>query len=386
MTEHTRTEEEQAAGATPDTPTPADGETPAGSGSPADGGSPGGSAPAGESPDGQLPGRVARIAATLFKFQSLFGLVLVFVAAAALSPSRDGELVFLDSQNLFNVVRSISEIGILSVGMTLVILVGGIDLSVGSVLGLASVGAATLLVNNDLGVAVTVLLVLAIGLGFGLLQGFSVAKFGIQAFIVTLAGMQIARGLARIWSGGQGISITYGDGPAQAPVVFSLLGERTFNGLVPIPALIFIVVAVLAIVLLRVSAFSRHVYAIGGNEKAARLSGVPVTRVKIAVFGICGVLAALAGLVHAGQLNFGAPNDGAMYELDAIAAVVIGGTSLMGGRGSVVGTVAGALLVGVLRNILALNNIDSNIQLLIIGLVIVLAAGLQRLRPASVSS
>jgi ribose transport system permease protein len=257
---------------------------------------------------------------------------------------------------------------------------------VGSVLGLASVGAATLLVNNDVGVALMVVAVLAIGLGFGLLQGFASARFGIQAFIVTLAGMQIARGLARIWSGGQGISITYGDGPGQAPVVFSLLGERTFNGLVPIPALIFIVIAALAVVLLRVSAFSRHVYAIGGNEKAARLSGVPVTRVKIVVFGICGLLAALAGIVHAGQLNFGAPNDGAMYELDAIAAVVIGGTSLMGGRGSVVGTVAGALLVGVLRNILALNNIDSNIQLLIIGLVIVLAAGLQRLRPASGSS
>jgi ribose transport system permease protein len=168
--------------------------------------------------------------------------------------------------------------------------------------------------------------------------------------------------------------------------VFSLLGERTFNGLVPIPALIFIVVAALAVALLRVSAFSRHVYAIGGNEKAARLSGVPVTRVKIVVFALCGLLAALAGIVHAGQLNFGGPNDGSMYELDAIAAVVIGGTSLTGGRGSVVGTVAGALLVGVLRNILALNNIDSNIQLLIIGLVIVLAAGLQRLRPASMGS
>ena len=334
----------------------------------------------------EAPSTGARLTAALFKFQSLFGLVLVFVAAVAFSPSRGGELVFLDSQNLFNVVRSISEIGILAVGMTLVILIGGIDLSVGSVLGLASVGAATLLVNNDVGVAVMVVAVLAIGLGFGLLQGFASARFGIQAFIVTLAGMQIARGLARIWSGGQGISITYGDAPGQAPVVFSLLGERTFNGLVPIPALIFIVIAALAVVLLRVSAFSRHVYAIGGNEKAARLSGVPVTRVKIVVFGICGLLAALAGIVHAGQLNFGAPNDGAMYELDAIAAVVIGGTSLMGGRGSVVGTVAGALLVGVLRNILALNNIDSNIQLLIIGLVIVLAAGLQRLRPASGSS
>jgi ribose transport system permease protein len=333
----------------------------------------------------EAPPKRRDVLAVVFRFQSLFGLVVVFLAAVVYSPSKNGELLFLDSGNLFNVVRSISEIGILAVGMTLVILIGGIDLSVGSVLGLASVGSAVLLVDNDLGVLPVVLAVLAIGLGFGLLQGVAVARFRIQAFIVTLAGMQIARGLARIWSGGQGVTITYGDGPNQAPAVFSLLGERTFDGLVPIPALIFIVVAALAVVLLRVSSFSRHVYAIGGNEKAARLSGVPVNRVKVVVFGICGLLAALAGIVHAGQLNFGGPNDGAMYELDAIAAVVIGGTSLSGGRGSVVGTVAGALLVGVLRNILALNNVDSNVQLLIIGLVIVLAAGLQRLRPASVS-
>lgn len=331
--------------------------------------------------DGVLEPRRAFVP-TLFKFQSLFGLALVFIAAVFYSPNKNGHVLFLDSGNLFNVVRSISEIGILAVGMTLVILIAGIDLSVGSVLGLASVGSASLLVNNGLGVVPAVLSVLAIGLAFGLLQGVAVANFGIQAFIVTLAGMQIARGLARIWSGGQAIAITYGDGPGQAPVVFSLLGERTFNGLVPIPALIFIVVAALAVVLLRVSAFSRHVYAIGGNEKAARLSGVPVTRVKIVVFGLCGLLAALAGIVHAGQLDFGGPNDGTGYELDAIAAVVIGGTSLAGGRGSVAGTVAGALLVGVLRNILALRNIDSNLQLLIIGLVIVLAASLQQLRPA----
>lgn len=329
------------------------------------------------------PARRVDVAAVAFKFQSLFGLIVVFVAAVAFSPSKNGELLFLNSQNLFNVVRSISEIGILAVGMTLVILIGGIDLSVGSVLGLASVGVAVLLAENGFGAWTAALLVLVIGLAFGLLQGVAVARFGIQAFIVTLAGMQIARGLARIWSGGQGISITYGTGPGQAPAVFSLLGERTFGGLVPIPALIFIVVAAVGIAALRVSAFSRHLYAIGGNEKAARLSGVPVAKVKIVTFGLCGLLAALAGIVHAGQLNFGGPNDGAMYELDAIAAVVIGGTSLTGGRGSVVGTVAGALLVGVLRNILALNNIDSNIQLLIIGLVIVLAAGLQRLRPAS---
>ncbi|MCE7001733.1 ABC transporter permease [Kibdelosporangium philippinense] len=318
----------------------------------------------------------------IFRFQSLFGLVAVFIAAIVFSPSRNGELLFLTSDNLFNVVRAVSEIGIIAVGMTFVILIGGIDLSVGAMLGLAAVGSAVLLVENDFGLIPTVVIVLAVGLVFGLLQGIASALFSIQAFIVTLAGLQIARGLARIWSGGQGVAIAYGDGPGEAPVTFSLLGERTFNGLVPIPALIFIVVAVLAILFLRGTAFSRHVYAIGGNEKAARLSGVPVTRVKIIVFGICGLLAALAGIIHAGQLNQGSPNDGLGYELDAIAAVVVGGTSLAGGRGSVVGTVAGALLLGVLNNILALNSVDTNVQLLIKGLVIVVAAGLQRLRPS----
>ncbi|MFD2471331.1 ABC transporter permease [Amycolatopsis silviterrae] len=324
------------------------------------------------------------VLAAVFRFQSVFGLVLVFAAAIVFSPHRDGELVFLGSGNLFNVVRAISEIGIIAVGMTLVILVGGIDLSVGSVMGLASVGVALLLTSGGWGLVPGVLVVLALGFGFGLLQGIASARFRIQSFIVTLAGMQIARGIARMWSGGEGVSITYGDGPGQAPVPFSLLGERTFGGVVPIPALFFVVVAVLAVLVLRSSAFSRHVYAIGGNEKAAVLSGVPVIRTKVLVFGLCGLLAALAGIVHAGQYNFGGPNDGTGYELNAIAAVVIGGTSLSGGRGSVSGTVAGALLVGVLDNILQLNDIDSNVQLIVVGVVIVLAAGLQRLRPATV--
>ena len=321
------------------------------------------------------------VVAVLFRFQSLFGLVLVLAAAIVFSPSHDGDLVFLSGENLFNVVRAIAEIGIIAVGMTFVILIGGIDLSVGAVLGLAAVGSAVLLVNDGFGVLPAVLVVLAAGLVFGLLQGIASAVFGIQAFIVTLAGLQVARGLARIWSGGQGVAIAYGDGPGEAPVAFSLLGERTFNGLVPIPAVIFAVVAVAAIVFLRTSAFARHVYAIGGNEKAARLSGVAVTRVKVLVYGLSGLLAALAGIIHAGQLNQGSPNDGSGYELDAIAAVVIGGTALSGGRGSVSGTVAGALLLGVLNNVLALNSVDPNVQLLIKGLVIVAAAGLQRLRP-----
>lgn len=327
--------------------------------------------------------RRSRPGDVLFRFQSLLGLLVVFVGSIVFSPRTDeGRIVFLSSENLFNMVRAVSEIGIIAIGLTFVILIGGIDLSVGSVLGLAAVGSAVLLVDNDFGVPVAVGLVLLAGLAFGLLQGAAVALLKVQAFIVTLAGLQIARGLARLWSGGQTAPVAYGEGPGLAPVTFSLLGERTFNGIVPIPALIFGVVAVLAILFLRTSAYSRHLYAIGGNEKAARLSGVPVNRVKITAFGIAGLCAALAGIVHAGQLNAGSPNAGISYELDGIAAVVVGGTSLAGGRGSMVGTVAGALLLGVLNNILALNTVDTDIQLLIKGLVIVAAAALQRLRPS----
>lgn len=321
---------------------------------------------------------------TLFRFQSFFGLIAVFVAAVILSPRNDdGEILFLTSENLFNTVRAISEIGIIGIGLTFVILIGGIDLSVGSVLGLAAVGSAVLMVNDGLGIVPAVALVLLAGMVFGFLQGTAVALLGVQAFIVTLAGLQIARGLARMWSGGETIQISYGSGEGQAPMAFSLLGERTFNGVVPIPALIFAGVAVVAILFLRSSAYSRHLYAIGGNEKAARLAGVPVNRVKIIAFVIAGFCAALAGIVHAGQLNAGSPNDGIAYELDGIAAVVVGGTSLAGGRGSVVGTIAGALLLGILNNILSLNNVDTDIQLLIKGLVIVAAAALQRLRPTA---
>ncbi|MBU8855860.1 MULTISPECIES: ABC transporter permease [Micromonospora] len=319
------------------------------------------------------------LADRLFAVQSLFALLVVFVVAVLASPRRDGEILFLTAGNLGNIVRAVSEIGIIAIGMTFVVLLGGIDLSVGAILGLSAVGTATLMVDSGLGILPAVAAVLAIGALFGALQGYAVARLGIQSFIVTLAGLQVARGIARIWSGGLGIPIAYGDGPQEAPPAFELL-NGSINGVLPVPAVLFVLIGVAAVVVLRTTAFARHVYAIGGNEKAARLSGVPVTRVKVAVFAVAGLLAAVAGVVHAGQLNQGSPNDGAGYELDAIAAVVIGGTSLAGGSGSMGGTLAGALLLGILNNILALNNIDANVQLLIKGLVIVLAAALQKLR------
>ncbi|SDP19585.1 ribose transport system permease protein [Actinopolyspora xinjiangensis] len=352
---------------------------PAGDGSAPTGSPPAGSAPpAGTGRSGERFGGLD----TLLRFQSFFGLVLVFLASVVFSPRGDhGEIIFLTSENLFNLVRAISEIGIIAIGLTFVILIGGIDLSVGSLLGLAAVGSAVLLTADDYGVLAAIAVVLLAGLVFGLLQGLAVALLRVQAFIVTLAGLQMARGLARLWSGGETVPIIYGSGPGEAPLAFSLLGERTFNGIVPVPALMFAVLAVVAVAFLRGSAFSRHLYAVGGNEKAARLSGVPVNRVKVVAFGVCGLCAALAGIVHAGQLNTGSPNAGISYELDGIAAVVVGGTSLAGGRGSMVGTIAGALLLGVLNNILALNTVDTDLQLIIKGLVIVAAAALQRLRP-----
>jgi len=239
------------------------------------------------------------------------------------------------------------------------------------------------MMENDFGLVPAVVLVLALGTAFGAIQGLLTARLLIQSFIVTLAGLQVARGLARIWSGGQGVPLAYGDGAGLAPQSFSVLNERLLGGLLPVPALIFITVGAAAIFVLRRTTFSRHVYAIGGNERAARLSGVPVRRVKVTVFAISGFLAALAGIIHAGQLNQGSPNDGLGYELDAIAAVVIGGTSLMGGTGTVLGTLAGALLLGILNNVLALNNVDANVQLLIKGLVIVAAAALLTMRSRS---
>jgi ribose transport system permease protein len=316
----------------------------------------------------------------LFRLQSFVGLLVVFVAAIAFSPRRNGVVLFLDPNNIANVVRAVSVIGIIAIGMTFVILIGGIDLSVGAVLGLAATGSAALLINSDYGIFATVGVILAIGLVFGAVQGWISTSLGIQAFIVTLAGLQIARGLARMWSGGQGIPIAYGDGKNLAPEGFALLNSRVINGLVPVPALIFVAVAAIGIFVLHKTKFARHVYAIGGNERAARLSGVPVARVKVAVYAIAGLLSALAGIVFAGQLNQGSPNAGIGYELNAIAAVVIGGTSLMGGSGTVVGTIAGALLLGILNNVLALNNIDANIQLLTTGIVIILAVALQSIR------
>ncbi|MER8799661.1 ABC transporter permease [Mesorhizobium sp. M0998] len=317
--------------------------------------------------------------ALIVRFQSLIGLVLVAIGGVIFSPRRHGEILFLAPDNMANIVRAVSETGIIAVGMTFVIITAGIDLSVGAVLGLSSVVTATMMISGGFGLIPTILAVLVMGTVFGVIQGTISSRFRLEPFIVTLAGLQAARGLALVVSGNQYINISYGEGPGLAPPVFAVLGERLFNNTVPVATIVFIVFAAIATLVLNTTRFGRYVFAVGGNERAARISGVPVSMVKISVYAITGFAAALAGIVHAGQFNFGSANDGMGYELTAIAAVVIGGTSLFGGAGSMIGTVAGTIMLGALANILQLNNITPAMQLLATAAIIVLAAVLQSL-------
>lgn len=317
--------------------------------------------------------------AVAVRFQSVIGLILVLIGGVVFSPSRHGQLLFLAPDNIANIVRAISETGIIALGMTFVIITAGIDLSVGALLGLSSVMVATLMISLGWGPIAAILAVMAMGAAFGALQGTISTRFRLEPFIVTLAGLQVARGLALVVSGNKYINISYGTGPGLASPAFDILSQRLFSNTVPVATLVFLGMAVVATFVLNRTRFGRYVYAVGGNQRAARLSGIPVTGVKVAVFAIAGFASAMAGVVHAGQFSFGSPNDGMGYELTAIAAVVIGGTSLFGGAGSMVGTVAGSIMLGGLANILQLNNVNPALQLLATGAIIVLAAVLQSL-------
>lgn len=313
----------------------------------------------------------------LQRFQSILGLIVV-VSLASILCVRNGVNLFLDPVNLANIVRSVSENGIIAIGMTLVILIAGIDLSVGAILGLTATAAADLMMQKDLGMLSTLIIVLLLGALIGWFNGILVTKLSIQSFIVTLATMSIARGVARYWSGGIGVPITYGEEPNLAPTAFSWFAERIYG--IPVPAICFIVLSIIFFIVLKYTRFGRYIYAIGGNETAGHLSGIKVDRIKIMVFVICGVLSAFAGIIHAAQLSQGSPNDGSGYELNAIAAVAIGGTNLLGGIGTILGTIVGVLILGVLDNMLGLLNVNSNLQMVVKGAIIIVAVVLQKKR------
>ncbi|MGA0607383.1 ABC transporter permease [Phenylobacterium sp. VNQ135] len=383
--------------------------------------------------------RGGRVLAMVGATKLYWGMLLVVAAGAAISPlDSAGANIFLSLPNLTDVLRQVSITGIIAVGMTFVILSGGIDLSVGSLMALGctltamlltqdgwhggavvGVGAGAIVVGagvyaatavrlaahlprwaahlagaalgalaavglgvwigpaltGGLGVAQTLVLVLSTGLLVGALNGAVVAVGRLQPFIATLATMVAVLGIARLTAGADQSVYPVYTGSNASPT-FELFRASLFG--VPAPGLIFLAVTAAAWVLLNRFRFGREVYAIGGNEQAARLAGIAVGRAKILVYAISGLLAALAGLLYAAQYRQGKPDAGVGLELDAIAAVVIGGASLAGGKGGVLGTLAGVLIFGLLTNIFQLCNIDSNAQLVLKGAIIIAAVALQQ--------
>ena len=389
----------------------------------------------------------AEVLSTFLLRTKLYWSLLILLAVGIItSPvSSKGVNIFLSTGNLSDVLRQVSNNGIVAVGMTLVILTGGIDLSVGSIMALGSVLCAMLLTHDErtsatllsfpvlaavcafctawgashlmdlrdhatgtklssahralatglaglvaalaawglaaaqvqskFGVIGVLIVVPAVGLAFGWFNGLIITKGRLQPFIVTLAMMVGVLGIARVVAG-QDAAVHPVYTGTNATEDFDILRSLLYR-IVPVPGLFFLAVVVLSATLLRVTTFGRYVYAIGGNEQAARLSGVEVDRVKIAVYAISGFLASLAGVLYTAQYRQGKPDAGVGMELDAIAAVVIGGTSLMGGKGSIAGTFVGVLIFGFLSNILQLNNIDSNTQLVLKGGIILAAVLVQ---------
>ena len=272
---------------------------------------------------------------------------------------------FFTQSNLSNVVRQNAFTAILAAGMSLVILTGGIDLSVGSVVGLAGVLSADVLLKTG-SLPAGIAMGLVVGLAVGTVNGLAVTKLRVPPFIVTLAMMLIARGAAYKYTNARTIS--------GLPSSFGALSQGALS------AAVMAAVFALTWLLLMRTPFGRHVYATGGNPEAAWLAGIRVNRVLLAVYALCGLCAGLAGVLVASRLNAGYPKAGEFYELDAVTAVVVGGTSLFGGRGSIWGTLAGAFFIGILNNGLNLFHVETYDQLMVKGVVLLAAASLDRWR------
>lgn len=305
---------------------------------------------------------------SIARFQSLIALVVLCIVLSILSDK------FLTIDNGWNVARQISVNICISVGMTLVVLTSGIDLSVGSILALSGAVTAGLLKNGisipsaNLYIGFTLLGAIIggiiVGGALGVFNGFTITRFKVPPFVATLAMLTIARGLTLLWTKGFPISVL-GDS-------FGYIGTGWLLG-IPIPVWISVIVILIALLITNKTPLGRYIYAIGGNENAAKLSGISINKVKIIVYGLAGVLAAVGGLIVTSRLDSAQPNAGVNYELDAIAAVVIGGTSLMGGKGTIWGTVLGAVIIGVLNNGLVLLNVSPFWQQVVKGCVILLA-------------
>ncbi|TZE80289.1 ABC transporter permease [Calorimonas adulescens] len=300
----------------------------------------------------------------LRNMQSFIGLIILCVALSILSPR------FLTAPNILNVLRQTSLNAVIAIGMTFVILTGGIDLSVGSVLAFSSIVAAGM-AHSGVSATASILVGLIIGTVLGFINGLAVTKGDVPPFIATLAMMTMARGATLVYSNGQP-KTGLGDG-------FYFLGNARIMS-IPFPVIVLFIVFIIAYYLLGETATGRYVYATGSNENAAKLTGIKTDRIKMLVYSISGFTAALSGMIVTSMLNSAPPTAGTGAELDAIAAVVLGGTSLSGGQGGVIGTIIGALIIGVLNNGLNLLNVSSYYQQLIKGAVILMAVLIDRRR------
>ncbi len=299
-----------------------------------------------------------------FIFENMGILAALIVLCLILGIFPGTSEYFVTVKNLFNVLRQISTNLLLACGMTMVIILGGIDLSVGSVIALSGVLAAGGVVRYNLPIVPAMFLGVLIGIIFGLFNGFVISKTTIPPFIVTLATMNIARGLAGVYTGGSPVRVVTKE--------WQWIGAGYAFG-VPVPVIIMIIVFIISLLIINRTKMGRYIYAVGGNNLAATYSGINVSKVKFFVYTYSGIMAGIAGIILASRMYSGQPTAGEGAEMDAIAAVVVGGTSMAGGSGKLGGTLIGALIIGILNNGLNLMNVNSFWQTVVKGIVILLA-------------
>ena len=304
----------------------------------------------------------------ILKSQIIGILMILLVMCVVLTISTEQ---FLVEDNIFSVLRQISFIAILAIGECLVIITGGIDLSVGSIFAMSSVVAAMSMAQWGVSVFVGIVIGLFVGAVFGLANGLFITKLRLPPFIATLGTLSIARGLAYGVTGGYPIS--------SLPQAFKYIGQG-YIGPVPFPVVLLVFLGVIFTIFLRKTVLGRRIYAIGGNEETARVSGIKVKNVKLIVYVLSGVMASISGMATAGRLGVAQSTAGQGYELDAIAAVIIGGASVTGGIGTVFGAIIGAAIMGVLKNGLVLLSVSAYWQQAIVGCVIILAVSMDQLR------
>jgi len=298
----------------------------------------------------------------LDKYKSLIGLIVLCVVITIVSPA------FMTLSNITNIFTQVSTNAIIAIGMTFVILTGVIDLSVGSTVAISGALAASILKSTN-NIPLAILVAAITGIVIGLINGILISKGKLQAFIVTLATMTIFRGATLVFTNGTPIS--------KLSETFVKIGNGKI-GFIPIPVIITIVILIISIYLLTQTRFGRYLYALGGNEDSAKLSGINTNKIKTLVYVISGFASSIAGIIITSRIGSASPNAGTSFELDAIAAVVIGGTSLSGGEGKITGTIIGALIIGVLNNGLNLMNVSPFYQSIVKGLVILIAVLLDK--------